>query len=182
MAIINRWWLNIAKVTIDQRRPFKTISLSLFSDDPLASVQPLLHSVLFWFSNCLEVYNFLLTQETLKDILCGDEEEEESPLTLLENMIHKLFEQIFYPVSKVRFDHMTIMWSLLKATQLITTQWHVTFTISNLHVLLLICVIPVIPLSDTVFHFADDVGWSITSQWTHWDSFIVLCWSLNWLS
>ena len=70
-------------------------------------ISDLLHSVLFWFSNCLEIYNYFLTQQEVLDLIMavpGEENEQESALTLLENMSQKLFQQAFYPVSKASVD------------------------------------------------------------------------------
>lgn len=83
------------------------------TDPLLKDIYPVFQSVMFWFANCLEIYNFLLTQDSLNLVMPvpGEETEEESALTLLENMIQQLFQQIFYPVSKVRTTSYNISYS-----------------------------------------------------------------------
>jgi hypothetical protein len=78
----------------------------------LKEIHSLLYSLLFWFSNCLELYNHLLTQqESLNLIMCvpGEEQEKESALTLLENMNQQLFQQAFYLISKSLYSSLSMM-------------------------------------------------------------------------
>lgn len=67
-----------------------------------------LHNILFWMANSLELYNFLLAQDNLDLVVMihgekEEEEKEENALTLLENMIQHLFQQAFYPISKILY-------------------------------------------------------------------------------
>lgn len=73
----------------------------------LEELAPILHHILFWLANSLELYNYLLGVEGLNLTVSvqdgGNYKREDNAMTLLENLIHHLFQQVFYPVSKTLY-------------------------------------------------------------------------------
>ena len=86
----------------------------------------LLQPVFFWLANILEFYHFLTTRQSSLNLVPpfspdteavtnGDTEtkqtnEEENPLVTLQNVMVYVFQQAFYPVSKV-IHHFLALWS-----------------------------------------------------------------------
>ena len=73
----------------------------------LDELTPVLHHILFWLANSLELYNYLLGVDGLNLTVSvednGGYKREDNAMTLLENLIHHLFQQVFYPISKTLY-------------------------------------------------------------------------------